>query len=245
MKKLVELAQDSFKIPYECIAEILDNNDTKDRGRLKVKIQGITEMSSIFPWAETQGSLFGSDNSTIGVSSVPKIGTLVYVKFLYGNPSFPIVTGYVRGNKDSSLLHTVKELNSTISGTRTDNLIGPELPPLNSSSIYPFNNVIETETCVIEIDDTSSNKRISIQHKNGSYIEIRPNGDIQVKSTNNEYHIIKGDIQEYVEGLVNTKIKETLDYDVDGNITIKSGATIKLDASDIIFTASTINMVKK
>ena len=192
-----------FKIPYKVIGIIVDNKDTENRGRLQVRIPELISddvPDSDLPWAEIETDFFGADVETIGSSSVPKIGTYVYVEFLYHNPSFPLVTGVVRGNKDSSLLHTKEKLTGTIYSTRNSNKIGPELAPLNDSTVYPNNNVIETDTAVIEIDDTPGNKRISIQHKNGSYVEIRPDGTIQIKSKGDCIHIVDGNFNQYVTG---------------------------------------------
>jgi len=241
MNELREQAKNTYNLPYEYIGEIVDNKDPLDRGRLKCKIFHINDTSSIdnLPWCESKAPLFGNQD-TVGFSSAPKIGTYVYIKFLYGNPSFPVVDSYVRGDKDSSFLHTVKNLSETISGTRTSNIIGPELPPLNSSSVYPNNNVIETETAVIEIDDTSGNERISIQHKNGSYFEIRPDGTIQNKSTKDTYNITKGKLEEYIEGAVNKEIKGTLTLKVIEDIvescvnkTITASGGFTVDSPDI------------
>ncbi len=199
MKQLEQLTKQNFKITHKIIGTVVDNQDTLDRGRLKCKLHGITELATIQPWCETEGDLFASSSSTIGVSTAPKVGTLVYIEFLYHNPSFPIVTGYVRGNKDSSTMHTNKS--PIIESIRNGKLIGNELPPLNSSTEYPNNNVIETDTAVIEIDDTVGNERISIQHKkSGSYFEIRPDGTIQVKSDNDSYYIVKGNVDKFVQG---------------------------------------------
>lgn len=216
-----------FKIPYKVIGIVIDNKDTLNRGRLKVRIPELMSTSvkdSELPWAETEMDFFGADAETIGSSSVPKIGTYVYIEFLYHNPSFPLVTGVVRGKKDSSKLHTKESLVGTIYETRNNNIIGPELTPLNNNSVYPYNNVIETDTAVIEIDDTANNKRISIQHKNGSYIEIRPDGTIQIKGTN-MIQVVDGDLIEYVTG--------NYTMNVDGTYTVKSSGNMKFTAPRI------------
>ena len=203
MNELKKLTKQNFTIPYKCIGIVLDNKDPLDRGRLKVRIPEIIDDSVIdtdCPWAETMMDLFGSSNTTVGFSSVPKIGSYVYVEFLYHNPSYPIVCGVVRGNKDSAFVHTGKNLGSTVSGLRTSNLTGPELPPLNSSTVYPNNNVIETDSAVIELDDTPGNERIAIQHKNGSYFEIRPNGDVQFRALGKQFNVTNDDLEIFAGG---------------------------------------------
>lgn len=236
MYDLKDLTSQNFQLIYEYVGEVIDNKDPEYRGRLKCKIFGITENtnSDELPWCETMGELFGSNKGTASFSATPNLGTLVYIKFLYGNPSYPVVSGYVRGNKDSSNLHKVANLGESIFNTRNTRLIGPELSPLNTSANYPDNNVIETETAVIEIDDTSGNERISIQHKNGSYYEIRPNGTIQIKSVKDEYHIITGNVEEYIQQCVNSIIKGNkiqaisgmFDITVDGNLQINNHVKI-------------------
>lgn len=218
MYDLKDLTSHNFQLIYEYIGEVVDNSDPEYRGRLKCKIHSITENtnSEDLPWCETMGQLFGSDRDTASFSSAPKKGSLVYIKFLYGNPSYPVVSGYVRGNKDSSNLHKVANLGESIYNTRNTNIIGPELSPLNNSSIYPKNNVIETDIGVIEIDDTTGNERISIQHKNGSYFELRPNGVVQIKSQSSTYSIIKGNLEEYIQNCVNQTVKGNYSTNIGG-----------------------------
>lgn len=217
----IRTRNDVFKIPYKVVGIIVDNKDTKNRGRLKVRIPELMSddvKNSDLPWAEIETDFFGADVETIGSSSVPKIGTFVYVEFLYHNPSFPLVTGVVRGKKDSSLLHTKESLVGTIYDTRNNNIIGPELPPLNNSTEYPNNNVIETDTAVIEIDDTTSNKRISFQHKNGSYIEMRPDGTIQIKAKGNLIQVVDGNLTEYINGNVLRTVTGAYTVNSSGNM---------------------------
>ena len=230
MKDLLHLTEKNFELDKEYEAIVIDNRDTLFRSRLQVNIVGITNNNQ-YPWAEVESDFFGASNSTAGFSSVPKIGTHVYVKFKLNNPSFPIVCGLVRGNSDSANVHKVRNLNQTIYQTRLDRSIGPELPPLNNLSVYPNNNVIETSIGVIEIDDTTPNARISIQHKNGSYYEIRPNGDIQIKSTRSEYHIVEGSIEEYIDKCVNRVINRDLIDTIAGSfqLTATGGLTINND----------------
>lgn len=226
MKELFNHTEQNFQLPYEYVGEVLDTKDPLYRGRLKCKIFGITETSTDYPWCEIRGDFFGSDKGTVGMSSVPKVASLVYISFLYGNPSFPLVTGYVRGDKDSSNLHKVANLGESVYNTRNSRLIGPELEPLHTKSEYSKNNVIETDSAVIEIDDTGGNERISIQHKNGSYYEIRPNGTLQIKSVKDEYHIITGNLEEYIQQCVHSVIKGNHSQSVSGSYTEDIGKNI-------------------
>ena len=244
MKELFNHTEHNFQLPYEYVGEVLDTKDPLYRGRLKCKIFGITETSTDYPWCEIRGDFFGSDKGTVGMSSVPKVASLVYISFLYGNPSFPLVTGYVRGDKDSSNLHKVANLGESVYNTRNSRLIGPELEPLHTKSEYSKNNVIETDSAVIEIDDTGGNERISIQHKNGSYYEIRPNGTLQIKSVKDEYHIITGNLEEYIQQCVHSVIKGNHSQSVSGSYTEDIGknmtTTISGDLAQLISGAFSI-----
>lgn len=239
MYDLKDLTSQNFQLFYEYIGEVVDNADPEFRGRLKCKITGITENtnSEDLPWCETMGQLFGSDKNTVAFSSAPKKGSLVYIKFLYGNPSFPVVSGYVRGNQDSSNLHKVSNLGESIYNTRNTNMVGPELPPLNTSSVYPKNNVIETDIAVIEIDDTTGNERVSIQHKNGSYFELRPNGAIQIKSQSSTYSIIKGNLEEYIQNCVNQIVKGNYSTTIGGAFSITADGHLTIN-NDVKITGS-------
>ena len=222
MKNLQDLASSNFKINGKQLAKVIDNKDPKDRGRLKINIQGITELAEIFPWAETEGQLIGN-SKRVGLSSAVEIGTFVYVEFIGGNPSFPLVTGYVRGSKDSSLLHTVKNLDDTIFKTRNDNIVGVELPPLNDKSEYPYNQVLESNSAIIEYDNTKGNERVSIQHINGSYYEIRPDGDVQVKSIKDIYNIATLNFKNYVGGNFTNTVIGNFKETITGTHEMKSG----------------------
>ena len=77
MKELFNHTEQNFQLPYEYVGEVLDTKDPEYRGRLKCKIFGITETSTDYPWCEIRGDFFGADKSTIGMSSLPKVASLV------------------------------------------------------------------------------------------------------------------------------------------------------------------------
>lgn len=98
---------------------------------------------------------------------------------------------FARGDKvseaDAEKLFKEKQLKgvSTTGGSTWD-----EPDSNNSQAQYPFNNVTETQSGhIIQFDDTNGNERIQIFHKSGSYIEIKPDGSIILKSTKDFYQI--------------------------------------------------------
>lgn len=85
----------------------------------------------------------------------------------------------------------------------------------NSQAQYPFNNVTETASGhIIQIDDTEGNERIQIFHKTGAYIELKPDGNIVLKSSNDFYEIAKGNFKQ--------------------SVALKSDITINADKSELI-----------
>lgn len=61
--------------------------------------------------------------------------------------------------------------------------------PLNPADVYapryPYNKVQETESGhVIELDDTPDSERVVIQHRTGTFVELHPNGSLQIFSAN-------------------------------------------------------------
>jgi len=228
MKRLKSEFEQTFLIKDLMIGKVVDIDDPKKRNRVRVRILGLIDDETPdleCPWAEQGTPIFNGTKETSGISSVPRLGSFVYIQFLYGDPSKPVYLGYVRGDQDSSELQKNDDLTNTIHELRKSNQIGPELSPLNDKSVYPYNNVIETESDnIIELDDTKGNERIAIEHgKTGSFIEIRPDGTVQLKSIKDLYVIVKQMVEEYIEGNVNIKIKGNNTESIDGSVSITIG----------------------
>ena len=97
-------------------------------------------------------------------------------------------------------------------------------PETTYNTVYPFNNVIETESGhIFEMDDTFGAERIHLAHRNGSFMEMFPNGDKLQKITKDNYQIILGDDKIYVMGKVNITVQG------DADVYVKKSASIKVD----------------
>jgi len=196
MKRTMDQTADTFKLEGTYIAEVTATDDPKERDRVRVRVHGLMDSNSdsaTCPWAEQCGMLFSGDQASAGISSAPKVGSLVYVMFLFGDVSLPVYYGYVRGGDDGSSYHTLSNLPSS-------SIVGPEPASLDGSSQYPLNNVIQTKAGVIYLDETPGNERIGIKHKSGSYIEIKPDGKVVYKSVSDSYEIVVGSKTTYVDG---------------------------------------------
>jgi len=96
---------------------------------------------------------------------------------------------------------------------------------------YPLNQVQETQSGhVIEINDTPSGERILINHKEGSGIDLRPDGTVIVSSKGSKIEIsgddqtviVEGNANLVYKGDLNVKVTGDLNYDVAGNINVKT-----------------------
>ena len=84
-------------------AVIENNQSPKKDGRVQVRIYGIHDerldkvKTEHLPWAEVMQSTAFGFNTGIGFSSVPNIGTWVFVILDHNNPNMPIVLGAISG----------------------------------------------------------------------------------------------------------------------------------------------------
>ena len=251
----------SHQLPTIQIAEVVDNKDPYKRGRVRVRIMGVTDEKlpkGKCPFAEQVVSSFAGSLSSTGISSVPDVGTFVYIQFLHGDPSHPVYTGTVAGGKmkTANLAKNHKGCKSDFDSSRESNKLDNE-PEIDSSSSYPNCNVIETRNGnVVILDDSDNNTRVIIGHgKSASYFEIKNNGDIVMKTNGDSYEIVKSDSTLQVDGSRTEKIKEDRTVDikksekitvgedfelnVEGDINIKASGDIKLNGTSIALTGST------
>lgn len=98
--------------------------------------------------------------------------------------------------------------------------------PVPYNAIYPYNQVIETESGhVLELDDSPNNERIHIYHRTGTFLEIDRNGTEVSKIIGDKYEIIdrngfvsiKGDCNITVEGSANVYVANDCNMEVGGN----------------------------
>ena len=136
---------------------------------------------------------------------------------------------------------------STASGSSWD-----EPQSTSENAQYPFNNVTETSSGhVIQIDDTQGNERIQIFHKSGSYIELKPDGAVVIKSAADTYEISKGsykqnvalsaditvnaDKSEMIGGALNATIgkDETIEIGGQHDLTVGKSSSISISESGL------------
>jgi hypothetical protein len=111
-------------------------------------------------------------------------------------------------------------------------------PETKYGAVYPYNNVMETESGhIVEYDDTPGKERIHIAHRNGSFTEWYPDGDRVEKITKDKYSIvmkddnvyIMGDCNITVQGNAEVYVKENAFVKVDKNVEMTVGENVTAD----------------
>lgn len=136
-------------------------------------------------------------------------------------------TSRIARNDSESIKNTFieKRKQSVIKNISTVNSSWSE-PTTQYSTVYPFNNVIETESGhIMEFDDTPDKERIHIAHRDGSFVEWFPDGDKVEKIVKDDYEIVMGNDRLYVKG----KCQITIDGDAE--VYVKSDAYLKVGGS--------------
>ena len=120
-------------------------------------------------------------------------------------------------------------------------------PVVPYSAKYPFNHVTHSESGhIIEVDDTASGERLHIYHRQGSFVEIHPDGSMVRRIVGNDYQIIdaneyihiKGKANITVDGSVNIYVKNNCNLEVNGDLKMHGHGNVELKAGkDLILTA--------
>ena len=138
---------------------VVENN--RKNGNVQVRVFGVHSQNKglipteALPWAEVQGSTSFGLIDGVGVSSVLRIDTWVYVMFEGGDVDRPIVTGVVIGDND---------LNTKL----TDDTF-TDIQTIKTKSGH-----------LVEFNDTEGEEKITITHKSGTLIEFDKDGNINV-----------------------------------------------------------------
>ena len=182
-----------------------DVSDPLQLGRVRVRCLGFHTddrgllPTSGLPWALCMLPITSPSMAGVGQSATGILPGSWVIGFFRDGPSAqdPIVMGSI-ASKVSTLPDKTKGF-SDPSGTNPTR-IGADIPTeaisgtkaakatykqtLNLDYIaptYPNNQVIKTRSGhVIEYDDTTGKERLSLMHKSGAFIEMTPDGDINI-----------------------------------------------------------------
>jgi hypothetical protein len=178
---------------------IIENNDSPEKdGRVQVRIFGIhdTDKNIVktedLPWAEVEQTMAFGFSSGVGFSSIPNIGTWVFVRLDHENPNYPIVTSAISGKsteksdykfpledrlneEDQNRLQRVQELDKTIHksiNTTRDNASENATAPTNQWKDSVSGADVTSFEPISLSDKAKYPDNVVIETKSGHVIEI-------------------------------------------------------------------------
>lgn len=150
------LKQDSTSLPYFYRGVIVDTNDPRKLGRVRVRVFGIFESgisNEDLPWAAPAQPIFAGSGVGFGHFAVPEVNSQVFVFFEGGDFNQPIYWA---------------EAPNAVHGLPSDRITN-----------YPNRRVIKTKAGLgVYIDD--SDTKIRIIHPSGKYIEMDSSGSVTI-----------------------------------------------------------------
>jgi hypothetical protein len=127
--------------------------------------------------------------------------------------SAPFSATPTRQNSEDAITYTRR---TAIADVKTASGLSWNEPGSQYAAMYPKNHVMETAGGhVLEFDDTDGSERINIFHKNGSFIEMHPDGRVVFRSRGSMNQVTYGDGNIYVRG--NYNITSTGDVNILSN----------------------------
>lgn len=193
-------------------ATVENNVDPQHFGRVQVRVMGVHDEGSgvstaALPWAEVSGGTdFGLVNG-VGITSVLRIGTMVWVFFNNDDYNYPVVMGTIKGASD---------VNAAAKGSYTNVAI------LQTASGH-----------LIELGDAPGAEQIKITHKTGTSILIDNTGSIIINGVKDNKFDLVGNSEENIIGNLTAKTGGNFEENITGNTVSKTGGTSKITASTI------------
>ena len=207
---------------------VVDINDPEKLGRVKVKVYGLHDNieSKELGWSKCLTSTNTPAQLGHGASVNLQVGTLVSCVALDITLQEFIVTGTLPTKTDGA-----KDNNVRVRGEadpHADEPLGTYEPGSCYEPVYPYNNVMETESGhVKEYDDTPGAERIKERHKSGTQYEIQASGSKVERIVSDNYQLVcghdtvevKGNVRIIVSGHCDLAVSKDLTARVGGNMT--------------------------
>lgn len=155
----MRLTRDTHQFNHIYRAEVKDNNDPRQLGRIKVWIDDVFQNIdvSLIPWAVPAMPVFTGAGNDYGCFDVPEVGSWVFVFFEAGDLYQPVY---------------FLSAPNAVHGLPTERITN-----------YPSRHVKKTKSgIVIYIDD--ADKVVRLTHPTGKYIEMDGNGNVVVEAEN-------------------------------------------------------------
>ena len=199
---------------------VVDINDPEKLGRVKVNVYSVHDNIETVHLSWSQVMMGGNTpaiNQT-GHSVNLAVGSLIAGIFLDESKQEFLVMGSLPTKTAG-----VEDNNVRVRGEDDPNaseLQGTYQPTSGYQPVYPYNNVMETESGhVKEYDDTPSYERIHERHKSGTNYEIIADGSKNETIVRNNYRLVIGQDTLEVYGDVRIIVSGHADIAVAGNMT--------------------------
>jgi|TARA_R110000744_G_scaffold278189_1_gene390451 hypothetical protein len=204
------------------IGEVKDINDPLLSNRVKVLPYGYydeTIEAKHLPWSTVMMPNTSSSYKGFGSNHELMVGSWI-VGFFRDGPSA----------QDAVILGSI--------ASSTESIIDI---PLEAQLNPPTNKVHKTEAGhIIEIDNTSGAERIHIKHTSGTYILMKPTGDIEHSNKNHtkittgdDTVTITGNSNVTINGDCNLSVSGNYKADVTGNIDLNAGGNVNITGARI------------
>jgi len=224
---------------------IVDINDPDKLGRVKVNVYGLHDNVETKNLGWSIVMMPGNTPAKDGVGSSVNllVGTLVAGTCLDRGMQEFLVMGTMPtktdGKEDNNLRVRCE------ADPNADEPTGEYQPSSGYQPVYPYNNVMETESGhVKEYDDTPGYERIMERHKSGTQYEIAANGSKTERVVRDNYQLVVGEDTLEVYGNVSIIVSSNADIAVAGNINVAAGGDINATADGNI-TLKTTDSVNK
>lgn len=187
---------------------VFANNDPKKEGRIKAIVPKAGYIDNPTDWAECvvkrEGDWFG-----------PPANSKVWIEFEAGDHNLPIWAGAFYGSpggQSEMPLRAQGVDDGTEAFKGTDSVTLPTVstnePSSDFGAVYPFNNIMKFPNgIIVEYDDTKGKERIQLFHPTGSFIEMRSDGKVVMKSNDDFWQTFGGDLIQHVLGKMLIKIE--------------------------------------
>lgn len=207
---------------------VFSNLDPKKEGRIRAIVPKAGYIDNPTDWAEAVVSRKGKWEG-------PPPNSRVWIEFEAGDHNAPIWSGAYYGSPGGTSgiplraqgtddgTEAFKGVDSFVvpGGTKTE-------PQSDFGAIYPNNNIIKFDNgIIIEYDDTKGKERIHLFHPTGSFVEMRSDGKVVMKTNDDFWNTFGGDLLQHVLGGMFAKVEGSQEEETIGT-RIMEATLIKL-----------------